>query len=323
MVDNCPTKLYRFWATLFYMKQLWSENREFLYTLSWNRPFFQLTITCFKMTPCWIMTASYALGHSKQSEFIQSCLTFLCFVCPRAELLPQHPQHGGFCTTWPLAPTSSPGRRRERLCELQRVHWERIWEETNFLIVRLSFGNMKCGVISIGDFETILRSEIRCHFWERKRKSDILVWNKVGVWRNARETQMCPEIGLIKELKTPPKFSVQFEAGIWDELVRVRSVLVWCVKQVILPLSEPSWFLLRTTSTWRSFRSVWRTLLWSLSHGYLRITHFVGSSQLAHRSKICPRQKYFIFLSVLTFRSVPSSSIPRQGILTGTNTISF
>ena len=59
------------------------------------------------------------------------------------------------------------------------------------------------------------------------------------------------------------------------------------LKTLASPLSEPSWFLLRTTSTWRSLRSVWKTLLWSLFHGYLRTTHFVGSSQLTHRSKIC------------------------------------
>ena len=85
------------------------------------------------------------------------------------------------------------------------------------------------------------------------------------------------------------------------ESLEPRMSLIYALinyKRVILPLSEPSWFLLRTTSTWRSFRSVWKTLLWSLFHGYLRTTHFVGSSQLAQRSKICSKtKKHFIFLT--------------------------
>ena len=32
--------------------------------------------------PCW--RASYALGHPKQSDFIQLNLNFLCFACPSA-----------------------------------------------------------------------------------------------------------------------------------------------------------------------------------------------------------------------------------------------
>ncbi len=53
----------------------------------------QLTITWYKVILCW--RVSNALGQANQNDFNHSCVAFLCFECPRAELALQH---GGFCT---------------------------------------------------------------------------------------------------------------------------------------------------------------------------------------------------------------------------------